>query len=235
MTVGSVSVADVVAVDRWAVELGTHLWPDGPMAEWVPAVDGHALVVGPVGSGKTVLMWNVVRQVRSAGWDAWVADWFGGGDPREVQADRVSDGAAAFRGLVEEAHALMQARYREASAGSRPVLLVVDDLSRLDADGVAKVQEILRQGRGARVHLLLLGLRAEASALADGHFDGFGVRIGLGEVPTQDSVLLFGRDVESWKARWAPGDGVCATTNGSLSGWFRACPPLVAASGIDAG
>jgi len=154
----------------------------------------HALIGGSTGSGKTVLMKNLIHQCKEKGAFVWIADFKGGGDyPQEWRASHfVTDMDSLLICLTELVDEL-EARKRDyAETGiakqyeqdgtripSARLVFVCDEIAEvldktgLDAQAkkqVAEVEALLatiaRQGRAFGIHLLLGTQRPDSTILS---------------------------------------------------------------------
>lgn len=162
------------------------------IASWTPEDDGHLLVLGAPGSGRSTALALVARAIAERHGMAAVARLEG---PRSAVWDTIQAMLAAVR-----------------RGGELPRLLVIDDLDsrfrgwpdeyrHAAAEAVAAV---LREGRSR-------GLAVVASAVQQ-HSLGPGVREGFGEVvrlryPSRPDLVQAGGAGELWRAGDPPGAG----------------------------
>ncbi len=196
MTTTTTPTPEVGRYDDFAITLGRtglHLSKD---VDWLPAREAHTLVAGAAGSGKTVFVQHVLRQVEAGEWGTCLAD-LRPPISDTAAADRVGRSAEDYLQLVEDAHALMTSRYRDLFDGDlvphRPLLLALEEPGTvLDAAGEQLLDALLRCGRGARIHVLISAQNPSSRLLIGSVASSIAHRVGLGQLSPLSARLLFG-------------------------------------------
>ncbi|UKF29149.1 FtsK/SpoIIIE domain-containing protein [Clavibacter nebraskensis] len=204
----SVPLADLVAVPR-LLRHGSAV-PDGgapavpfalvdlpaeqrrATAAWCPATDGHLLVVGGPGSGRSTCLRTIRASAAAAG----------------VEVLRVPPDAEGCWDAV----AVVVARIRDPHGPRGPLLVLADDLdvavSRLEPDHQAALLEglaaVVREGPHAAVALAMSGRRAGGPLQAVAAAAGPPVILAL---PTRQEHVLAGGESRLFDAHAAPGAG----------------------------
>lgn len=211
---------------------------------WHPREQAHMLVVGPTGSGKTVLLHRVVQAAAQAGWRIHVVD----GKRIEFIGFRNWPNVELIGAKVEHqvrmivgAHKLMEERYSLIESGQvrvsdlEPLMLVLDEVAtlrkRIDrwwlsvrpkgAPAKAPVQELLadmvRLGRTAKIHLVM-GLQRPDVEFLDGEMrDNFGARAALGRMSPQGAMMMWeNAGIGTSVPRGKPGRGYSTTLAGPV-------------------
>lgn len=163
---------------------------------WVPKRDPHLLVAGSDGSGKTFLVRHLLDEVRTAGWETWMAAGTANAVRDDAGVDRLAESENDRQALVDDAHTVMVDRYRrriETPLESvRPILFVIEEPSRLHEEAFENLTALAMYGRSVEVHLLITMTDLDGRLLA-GHFrDVLSPRIGLGQLSQAASRMLFG-------------------------------------------
>lgn len=161
-------------------------------AAWCPATDGHLLVVGGPGSGRSTCLRTIRASAAAAGVEAL-----------QVPAD--AEGCW-------DAMAAVIARIRDPRAPRDPLLVLADDLdvavSRLEAEHQAALLEglaaVVREGPHSGVAL------AVAARRAGGPLQGVAAAVGppvILALPTRQEHVLAGGESRLFDARATPGAG----------------------------
>ncbi|MFT2753768.1 FtsK/SpoIIIE domain-containing protein [Clavibacter sp. Sh2088] len=161
-------------------------------AVWRPAADGHLVVVGGSGSGRSTCLRTLAASAAAVGVEA-----------RTIPADA----EACWDGL-----GAVVARIREPGGPRDPLLVLVDDLdvavSRLEPEHQAALLELVavvgREGPLAGVALAVAGRRAGGPLQAVGAAAGPPVILPL---PTRQEHVLAGGDARLFDGRATPGAG----------------------------
>lgn len=179
----------------------------------------HALVIGPTGGGKTVLLRGVAMEAVRKGAEVW------GCDPKRIElkglrgwpgVTRVATGIEEMVELIGDAHALMEARYARIEAGHalredlRPLVVILDEYLILVASAnrhwkatkekgqtgtahpvLGLVKELVVLARSARIHLCLGVQRPDATLFDDGARDSIRHRVSLARLSPQGAMMLW--------------------------------------------
>jgi hypothetical protein len=147
----------------------------------------HLLVIGPTGSGKTILL----RQL-AAGWSGscWVVDYKGGmgfaGHPA-VQAlvTNLSENRTEFWAALNQ---LLDRR--EAGEVGQRLLIVVDELGAViqERDAASSLERVVTKGRSLGVHLM--AANQTLSGVSRNILTNCQLRVGVGNVDTVDRAQL---------------------------------------------
>ncbi|CAQ02290.1 FtsK/SpoIIIE domain-containing protein [Clavibacter sepedonicus] len=161
-------------------------------AEWCPATDGHLLVIGGPGSGRSTCLRTIAASAAASGVDVV-----------HVPAD--AEGCW-------DAVAAVVSRIRDPRRARDPLLVLADDLdvavSRLDPEHQAALLEgmaaVVREGPHAGVALAVSGRRAGGPLQAVAAAAGPPVILAL---PSRQEHVLAGGDGRLFDARATPGAG----------------------------
>ncbi len=101
---------------------------------------------------------------------------------------------------IKEVEHLMDRRYAGKDKKKYPVLLVIDEFAAvrdsMDKKEFEPINKALRRiimlGRAANVHLIMALQRPETSVLDGAIRDNFAIRIGMGNLPTENFKMIFG-------------------------------------------
>lgn len=177
---------------------------EGETLTFNPSIDGHFLVVGAVGSGKTAMMTAIIRRAAAQGARVWVCDplrtefadlasW-----PNvEAVASTVDD----ITQIIHTAHRAMEQRLSALMNGAvtradlEPICVVLNEPRRMSGDADPrqlasldrKAEEITRIGRSVRIHLVAGTSYAPPRVLA-----AFPIRCSLGRFSRKDSSRMWG-------------------------------------------
>lgn len=170
---------------------------------WVPKRDPHLLVAGSDGSGKTFLVRHLLEEVRTAGWETWMAAGTVNAERDDAGIDRLAESEDERQTLVDDAHTVMVDRYRRRAEtpleSLRPILLLIEEPSHLHDLAFENLTALAMYGRSVHVHLLITMTDLDGRLLA-GHFrDVLSPRIGLGQLSPIASRMLFGDPVTGTK------------------------------------
>lgn len=194
----------------------------GPVM-WDLHADPHMLLAGRTGSGKSALLRLLIAQLAGHGGSIDVLDPKRGDDFECFESlpniriwtepQEMADVVAGYAAEMDDRFRRLDKRQR--AAAPRRVL-VVDEA----ADFVAacreisrqpeqNLQHIIRQGRAARMHVLLAAQQANAVATGSSESRGqYGMRIGLGRLDASASMMLFGVAKLGVDVTRIPGRGV---------------------------
>ncbi|MFF2273231.1 FtsK/SpoIIIE domain-containing protein [Agromyces sp. NPDC058136] len=168
-------------------------------ARWDPAVDGHLLVAGMPGSGRSTALEAIAAAVRASHGDATVLRLDG---PRSAVWD-----------AIERLGATARADRPDASGRPpHPRLLLIDDLDALfrswpddyRALAVERLETVLREGRSRG--LAVAASTAQWLGVPHALRDGFGSRLLLRHA-TRAELAQAGGAGELWRASEVPGSG----------------------------
>jgi len=219
---------------------------DADSAFWRPAIDPHLMVIGPTGTGKTVLLHNVVARFAAWGWPVHIVD----GKAVEFLGFREWPNVQTVATFVDEQVALIHAvwqimedRYAAVVAGEamevdfEPVVLVLDefrdfignltnwygDIRTTGRGGdpakppvLEKVKSIARKGRTARVHLVMGLQRPDAEFLSGEMRDNFRARVALGRLSPQASMMMWDSPTAAVAIPRIRGRGTTLTPHGNV-------------------
>ncbi|MFI5825176.1 FtsK/SpoIIIE domain-containing protein [Streptomyces rishiriensis] len=191
---------------------------DSDVLTWFPRKQAHMLVVGQSGSGKTVVLHNVVERLTQAGWRTWILDGkriefigFRSWPNVELVASRLEHQAK----MVVDAHALMMQRYELIESGEatladfEPLALVIDEattfLKGVDrwwkqvkpkgAQAKAPILDLLadmaRLARSAKIHVVLGLQRPDVEFIGGEMRDNFGARVAMGRLSPQGAMMMW--------------------------------------------
>ncbi|ABS06084.1 cell division protein FtsK [Kineococcus radiotolerans] len=203
------------------VEIPYAVDEDGATIAWRPAIDPMLMVVGPTGTGKTVLLHNIVARFAKWGWPVHIVDgkgieFLGFREWPNVQtvATYVDEQVA----LIHAVWQIMEDRYAAVIAGEatetdfEPVVLILDEFRdfygnvlpwyadiRVTGRGgdpskppvLEAVKSIARKGRSSRVHLVLGTQRPDADFLSGEARDNFRARVALGRLSPQGANMMW--------------------------------------------
>lgn len=203
------------------VEIPYAVDEDGATIAWRPAIDPMLMVVGPTGTGKTVLLHNIVARFAKWGWPVHIVDgkgieFLGFREWPNVQtvATYVDEQVA----LIHAVWQIMEDRYAAVIAGAaietdfEPVVLILDEFRdfygnvlpwyadiRVTGRGgdpskppvLEAVKSIARKGRSSRVHLVLGTQRPDADFLSGEARDNFRARVALGRLSPQGANMMW--------------------------------------------
>ena len=203
------------------VEIPFAVDEDGATIAWRPAIDPMLMVVGPTGTGKTVLLHNIVARFAKWGWPVHIVDgkgieFLGFREWPNVQtvATYVDEQVA----LIHAVWQIMEDRYAAVIAGEatetdfEPVVLILDEFRdfygnvlpwyadiRVTGRGgdpskppvLEAVKSIARKGRSSRVHLVLGTQRPDADFLSGEARDNFRARVALGRLSPQGANMMW--------------------------------------------
>lgn len=224
-----------VAWQDYTVPLG--LTATEAEAVWAPARDGHLMITGNLGSGKSALIHHLIQELTGAGVEVWPLD---GGliEYLDYSEDwpnigTVPTSTSTQVAALHHAHETLENRYGRISRGTSPSTLapivitldsaeiLMDRAQRLYRSTRPKgfpmaapvgdwLRDLLRLGRSARMHLVITQQRPDHTLFEGSVRDSFGQRISLGEIPTRESALLQWNDARLARidSHRAPGRGL---------------------------
>ncbi|MCS3494464.1 energy-coupling factor transporter ATP-binding protein EcfA2 [Arthrobacter sp. JUb119] len=227
---------------------------------WRPYLQSHALIVGPTGSGKTVILHNMAIACSHAGLRVWVVDgkrveflgfrWW----PNvEFIAAKVPHQIK----LIHDAKKLMDERYDLIEDGKaslddfEPLILIIDEVASLvkrieswwaeqGYKGKPPVKEWLsdlgRLARTAKIHLVLGLQRPDVEFLNGEMRSNFGARYSVGRLDPQGAMMMWeNAAVGTTVARSKKGRGFATTLDGDVveSQFIYAPNPDPVAPGFD--
>lgn len=228
---------------------------------WRPYLQSHALIVGPTGSGKTVILHNMAVACSHAGLRVWVIDgkrveflgfrWW----PNvEFIAAKVPHQIK----LIHDAKKLMDERYdliedgKASLADFEPLILIIDEVASLvkraegwwteqGYKGKPPVKEWLaelgRLARTAKIHLVLGLQRPDVEFLNGEMRSNFGARYSVGRLDPQGALMMWeNAAVGTTVPRSKKGRGFATTLEGEVveSQFIYSPNPDPAAPGFDA-
>lgn len=186
---------------------------------WSPIDQAHMLVTGGTGSGKTILLIQIINTLTQAGWRTWLIDGkriefigYRGWPNIELLGSRLEHQIK----MVHAAHQEMEDRYARIESGEvtvselEPLALVMDEvttfLKRVEAwwkhnkpKGYSTkppildlLADIARLGRSAKVHLVLGLQRPDTQFLSGEMRDNFPCRAALGRLSPDGAQMMWG-------------------------------------------
>ena len=240
-----VALPTAAVTDATRFRLPMAIGEDGQVITWNLRGSGiHCMVVGRTGTGKTVVIRDLVLGACVRQWPVWICDpkrveFMGlrGWPNVQVVATTVEDQVALIYRAWEE----MERRYAQVEAGQadeddfEPLILVLDEYrdfmgsvadwyARIKVRGMPakcpvfeKVASLARKGRTGRVHVVLGTQRPDADFLGGEMRDNFATRISLGPLSPQGAVMM-------WEApylgvsvpRRIPGRGTAVTDDDTV-------------------
>lgn len=227
---------------------------------WRPYIQSHALVVGPTGSGKTVLLHNIAIACSHAGLRVWVIDgkrieflgfrWW----PNiEFIAAKVPHQIK----LIADAKRLMDQRYDLIEDGKaslddfEPIIIIIDEVAsmvkRIESwwmdqgwKGKPPVKEWLselgRLARTAKIHMIIGLQRPDVQFLEGEMRSNFGARYSVGRLDPQGAIMMWeNAAVGTTVPRSKKGRGFATTLDGDVveTQFIYAPNPYIPAPGYD--
>lgn len=207
-------------------------WPTGGLV--LPyAVDGagaaigwdlnastpHALVIGPTGAGKTVVLRSIATEAPRRGCEVWI------GDPKRIEMKglkgwpgitRIATRIPDIIAMIEDAHSLMMARYdaietNQLMGGDLTPLVMILDEHLIFVAGANRhwkatkekgqtgsahpvldlLQDLIVLARSSRIHLCIGVQRPDAELFKAGGRDSVRHRVSLGELSPEGALMLW--------------------------------------------
>jgi len=177
---------------------------------WQPDLDAHLLIGAHPGAGGTTALCTAVLGWTATGGTAWLIDPYhrrleGLRDWPNVDAVAGQGEKDAAAALLTALHAAMQRRYLDLLEGTvqhedlTPILLAIDEFT--DFTGWCEqaratqthqlLDEVLRKGRGARIHLAVRTTSCRRQDLGGQQVGAFGQRVWIGPASELDSLVLW--------------------------------------------
>lgn len=181
-----------------SITIGTH--DNGTSATYNPAVDGHLLIAGRTGSGKTTVLRNIVSTALAQGGSAsaYVFDVVRGGSEIGLTHPGVRYAPSLDSAAALMAELLREVKQRNKYDKQQSMLVVIEDTNELlqaGAQGV-RIQEslntILREGPLVGVTVLLSTQRAVSLLGVHTLIPNFSSRLLLGSAVRAEGQTVLG-------------------------------------------
>lgn len=169
--------------------------------------DGHALIVGPTGSGKTVAAAHAARNLVAQGAEVTILDPH---DPHGVVAyvpdlrNRIIADQTQQLNKIKETHDQLRERYESVKRGEttvgqlsdHPQVLILDPFTALlNGEETPNAREALKQllviaktGKSAAIHLIVVSQRVDMLFVGGEMRDNFACRVQFGNLPCQEAA-----------------------------------------------
>lgn len=229
-------VKDHAAYKAFKVPLGVG--DSGEEAFWQPSKSPHCMVVGPTGTGKTIVLHGIIQAFCQAGWRVWIIDgkrieFLGYENYPNVEflGQRLDDQIR----LAEQAHTIMAQRMelirtRQVTVEDLdPILVAVDELASFrdfieerwsevkgrtkgatgKAQTMSHLGNVARLARSLKVHLLYGLQRPDVEFVGGEARDNFSARVSMGAMNSGDaSLMMWGNTAIGRQVPDWPGRGI---------------------------
>ena len=202
----------------------------------------HMLISGDTGSGKTIFLLIVIKELLESGAVLHIRD------PKKADLSFLSRimtdvhySTESIMECVETFYEGMEARYDEmqehpdfrmganyAKVGLTPHFLIFDEyvafmdtLAKKEWEEVMKlIRIIIMKGRQAGYFIILACQRPDAKYLGDGVRDQFGFRVALGSMSASGYTMMFGGIDKQFKEKDIAGRGYVNTGSGVVTEYY---------------